>query len=91
MRKLLSNRKHGLLASEVLLDNEPRNEVQEVDNRAEMTMSDYQDLLSENMKQRYFPKGHVIYNEGDTGKSSEFALPMDCTSNYAHIVISVLH
>lgn len=93
MRKLLSNRKHGLLASELGLglDNEPRNEVQEVDNRAEMTMSDYQDLLSENMKQKYFPKGHVIYNEGDTGRSSEFALSLHCTSSYAHVVTSVLH
>ena len=32
-----------------------------------MTMSDYHDLLSENMKQKYFPKGHVVYHEGDHG------------------------
>lgn len=33
----------------------------------DMTMSDYNDLLSENMKQKYFPKNHVVYNEGDIG------------------------
>jgi hypothetical protein len=31
----------------------------------DMTMSDYNDLLSEDMKHHYFPKGHVVYNEGE--------------------------
>eukprot|EP00956_Cyclotella_meneghiniana_P000622 scaffold674_cov63-Cyclotella_meneghiniana.AAC.9 len=37
-----------------------------------MTMSDYSDLLSENMKQRYFPKGHYIYHEGEKGDHMYF-------------------
>ncbi|KAL7520944.1 hypothetical protein ACHAWX_005637 [Stephanocyclus meneghinianus] len=37
-----------------------------------MTMSDYSDLLSENMKQRYFPKGHFVYHEGDKGDHMYF-------------------
>eukprot|EP00804_Cyclotella_cryptica_P005125 CCRYP_011538-RA/>CCRYP_011538-RA protein AED:0.37 eAED:0.37 QI:0/0/0/1/1/1/4/0/393 len=37
-----------------------------------MTMSDYCDLLSENMKQKYFPKGHFVYHEGDKGDHMYF-------------------
>eukprot|EP00804_Cyclotella_cryptica_P005112 CCRYP_011544-RA/>CCRYP_011544-RA protein AED:0.07 eAED:0.07 QI:492/0.66/0.75/1/1/1/4/67/746 len=37
-----------------------------------MTMSDYSDLLSENMKQKYFPKGHFVYHEGDKGDHMYF-------------------
>jgi serine/threonine protein kinase len=29
-----------------------------------LTMSDFQGLLSENMKNMFFPKGHVVYDEG---------------------------
>ena len=35
--------------------------------RESMTMSDYSDLLSENVKQKYFPKGHFVYHEGEKG------------------------
>jgi CRP-like cAMP-binding protein len=41
-------------------------------NSESMTMSDYSDLLSENMKQRYFPKGHFIYHEGEKGDHMYF-------------------
>lgn len=37
-----------------------------------MTMSDYSDLLSENMKQKYFPKGHFVYHEGEKGDHMYF-------------------
>ena len=37
-----------------------------------MTMSDYSDLLSENMKQKYFPKGHYVYHEGEKGDHMYF-------------------
>ena len=42
------------------------------DGEDEMTMSDYHDLLSENMKHKYFPKGHVVYREGDQGDHMYF-------------------
>jgi serine/threonine protein kinase len=34
-----------------------------------LSLSDFSDLLAENMKNRYFPKGSIIYNEGDQGNS----------------------
>jgi len=37
-----------------------------------LSMSDYHDLLSLNMKHRYFPTGHTIYREGDIGDHMYF-------------------
>lgn len=37
-----------------------------------LTMSDFSNLLSSNMKSLHFPKGHVIYNEGDIGHHMYF-------------------
>jgi len=37
-----------------------------------MSLSGFSDLLSENMKNRYFPKDHVIYREGDVGNHMYF-------------------
>lgn len=62
--KLLSS--SGVLASEVVIDSS------DDDGDDEMTMNDYHGLLSENMKQKYFPKGHVIYKEGDEGDHMYF-------------------
>lgn len=39
----------------------------EKDDPEDMTMSDYHDLLSENMKQKYFPKGHIVYRGESRG------------------------
>ncbi|KAL9187727.1 hypothetical protein ACHAXT_006105 [Thalassiosira profunda] len=71
INKLLSSSgddKAGLLASEIHhgADDE------DVDDGKGMTMGDYHDLLSENMKQVYFPKGHVVYREGDQGDHMYF-------------------
>lgn len=38
----------------------------------QLSLSGFSDLLSDNMKNRYFPCGHVIYREGDKGKSMYF-------------------
>lgn len=32
-----------------------------------MSLSSFEDLLSDNMKNKYFPKNHVVYEEGDEG------------------------
>lgn len=37
-----------------------------------LSLSGFSDLLAENMKNRYFPKGHVIYHEGDIGHAMYF-------------------
>lgn len=39
---------------------------------APLSLSGFSDLLSENMKNRYFPKGHIIYHEGDIGNHMYF-------------------
>jgi len=38
----------------------------------ELTLSGFSDLLSENMKNRFFPKGETIYREGDKGDRMYF-------------------
>lgn len=37
-----------------------------------LTLSDFYELLSEHMKNRYYPKGHMVYHEGDTGNAMYF-------------------
>eukprot|EP00585_Thalassiosira_rotula_P005854 CAMPEP_0196159362 /NCGR_PEP_ID=MMETSP0910-20130528/46283_1 /TAXON_ID=49265 /ORGANISM="Thalassiosira rotula, Strain GSO102" /LENGTH=938 /DNA_ID=CAMNT_0041424281 /DNA_START=104 /DNA_END=2920 /DNA_ORIENTATION=- len=67
----------SLMASEVVVDRYGKGdrgggEEEEDQDKEDMTMSDYHDLLSENMKQKYYPKGHMIYKEGDTGDHMYF-------------------
>lgn len=38
----------------------------------QLSLSDVSSLLSENMKNRYFPKGQVVYKEGESGDSMYF-------------------
>ena len=65
IKKLLTSTtaNSGVLASEALINHDGDDD----NDGEEMTMSDYHDLLSENMKQKYFPKGHIVYNQGDEG------------------------
>eukprot|EP00546_Thalassionema_frauenfeldii_P010981 CAMPEP_0178925590 /NCGR_PEP_ID=MMETSP0786-20121207/18002_1 /TAXON_ID=186022 /ORGANISM="Thalassionema frauenfeldii, Strain CCMP 1798" /LENGTH=781 /DNA_ID=CAMNT_0020600499 /DNA_START=68 /DNA_END=2413 /DNA_ORIENTATION=+ len=44
----------------------PGNDVDD-DEEKSISMAEFQGLLSENMKHRFFPKNHIIYNEGDVG------------------------
>jgi serine/threonine protein kinase len=37
-----------------------------------LSLSDFSDLLSENMKNQYFPKGAIVYREGDVGNAMYF-------------------
>jgi serine/threonine protein kinase len=37
-----------------------------------LSLSGFSDLLGENMKNRYFPKGHVVYQEGEIGNVMYF-------------------
>lgn len=38
----------------------------------QLSLSGFSDILAENMKNRYFPKGHLVYREGDKGHSMYF-------------------
>lgn len=40
--------------------------------KAPLSLSGFEDLLSDNMKNKYFPKGHVVYREGDIGNHMYF-------------------
>jgi serine/threonine protein kinase len=42
------------------------------DDNSQLSLSGFSDLLAENMKNRYFPKGHIVYNEGDIGNVMYF-------------------
>ena len=66
IKKLISSTtaNTGVLASEAMINHDGDDDS---DGDTDMTMSDYHDLLSENMKQIYFPKGHIVYNQGDEG------------------------
>lgn len=37
-----------------------------------LSLSGFSDLLAENLRNRYFPKGHVIYKEGEPGHAMYF-------------------
>ena len=37
-----------------------------------LSLSGFSDLLSDSMKNKYFPKGHIIYREGDIGNHMYF-------------------
>lgn len=37
-----------------------------------LTLSDFYNLLSEHMKNRFYPKGHIIYHEGEIGNAMYF-------------------
>lgn len=39
---------------------------------AHLSLSGFSDMLAENMKNKYFPKGHVVYREGDVGNHMYF-------------------
>lgn len=39
----------------------------EADEQSKMSFNNFSDLVGENLKSIHFPRGHVIYNEGDDG------------------------
>jgi CRP-like cAMP-binding protein len=44
----------------------------EKDDNVPLSLSGFSRLLSENMQDRYFPKGHVVYKEGELGDKMYF-------------------
>ena len=42
------------------------------DPSSQLSLSGFSDLLAENMKNRYYPAGHVIYREGERGYNMYF-------------------
>jgi len=59
-RRLDSNEEGYLRPKDIHGDINPKNK---------LSYSEAHQLVAESMKNRYFPKGHTLYNEGDTGDS----------------------
>ncbi|KAL7494438.1 hypothetical protein ACHAWT_006608 [Skeletonema menzelii] len=63
----------GVLASEVLVshDDDDDSDV-DSDGDAKLGFTEYSNLLAENMKQKYFPRGHIVYKQGTEGNHMYF-------------------
>ena len=64
----------GFLTAEDFSDNPSNAEAQHVgeDSKEKISLSEFSDFLSENMVNQFFPKGKVVYREGDKGDSMYF-------------------
>jgi serine/threonine protein kinase len=65
--------KKGYISTTDLRGLTPReSEGQNGDDQEKLSLSGFSDLLAENMKNRYLPKGHCVYREGDVGNAMYF-------------------
>eukprot|EP00548_Thalassiothrix_antarctica_P002992 CAMPEP_0194145314 /NCGR_PEP_ID=MMETSP0152-20130528/16685_1 /TAXON_ID=1049557 /ORGANISM="Thalassiothrix antarctica, Strain L6-D1" /LENGTH=755 /DNA_ID=CAMNT_0038845491 /DNA_START=211 /DNA_END=2478 /DNA_ORIENTATION=+ len=48
-------------------EEDTQNNTGDTPTNSSISMAEFQGLLSENMKHKFFPKNHIIYNEGDIG------------------------
>lgn len=71
MKKLIPLNR-GVLASEVLVDPGDNDDDADSDGGAKLGYTEYSNLLAENMKQKYFPKGHIVYRQGTEGNHMYF-------------------
>lgn len=64
---------NGFLSTKEIMGSEGE-EVQDIDEGGgpAINMTDFKSLLSENVENRYFPPGHVVYREGSIGNSMYF-------------------
>lgn len=65
--------KDGFLGSKEILGTADGNIEEIVEGEGPtINISDYENLLRENMQNKYYPAGHTIYQEGDTGRAMYF-------------------
>ena len=69
--QMLDEDNKGYLTTEVLKRLGTGSSVADEDD-AQLSLSGFSDLLSENMKNRFFPAGHTVYREGDRGDNMYF-------------------
>uniref|UniRef100_A0A7S2YCT2 cGMP-dependent protein kinase n=1 Tax=Entomoneis paludosa TaxID=265537 RepID=A0A7S2YCT2_9STRA len=55
-----------------LVGNDDPNAASEIPNDERLSMSCFSDILAGNMKNKHFPKGHMIYKEGEIGNAMYF-------------------
>lgn len=72
MKKLIPLNR-GVLASEVLVNHDDDDDSDDdSDEGAKLGFTEYSNLLAENMKQKYFPRGHIVYRQGTEGNHMYF-------------------
>ena len=72
MKKLIPLNR-GVLASEVLVGHDDDDDSDSGnDEDAKLGFTEYNNLLAENMKQKYFPRGHIVYRQGTEGNHMYF-------------------
>ena len=71
MKKLLPLNR-GVLASEVVVDHDDDDDESDGVENAKLDFTEYNNLLAENMKQKYFPRGHIVYRQGTEGNHMYF-------------------
>jgi serine/threonine protein kinase len=72
-RKFDPEHKGYITATDLKDLNNPKVETSNSDeDGSRLSMAGFSELLGENMKNRYFPKGHIIYREGEGGNHMYF-------------------
>jgi serine/threonine protein kinase len=62
----------GYITTKDLQKLDPHDKQDAGDDDEQLSLSGFSELLSENMKNRYFPAGHVVYREGEKGNNMYF-------------------
>lgn len=62
----------GYITTKALKKLMPQEKTDTDDDESHLSLSGFSDLLSDNMKNRFFPAGHVIYKEGEEGHCMYF-------------------
>jgi serine/threonine protein kinase len=62
----------GYITTKSLQKLNPENKTDVADEESQLSLSGFSDLLAENMQNRYFPAGHIIYHEGEKGHKMYF-------------------
>jgi len=70
--RTLDREKKGYITTKELKQLHPEHAADNTDDETQLSLSGFSDLLSDNMKNRYFPAGHFIYREGDRGRNMYF-------------------
>ena len=69
-------RNTGFLTSQDLMisteGDKKKRELGNIEDSETMSLSEFSNLLGENMKNRYYPRGHTVYSEGDIGNHMYF-------------------
>ena len=69
--QMLDQDNKGYITTKELKRLDPQSSDSEEDD-SQLSLSGFSDLLSENMKNRFFPAGHIVYKEGEKGDKMYF-------------------